>query len=56
MASNSFGVVTSALVTMTVACVDAASLNPAAPYDDRTKAARSIQEAVDAAQPAPSCW
>ncbi|MGO8928177.1 MAG: PKD domain-containing protein [Limisphaerales bacterium] len=51
VASNSFGVVTSALVTVTVACVDAASLSPAAPYDDWSGAARSIQEAVDAAQP-----
>jgi hypothetical protein len=51
VASNSFGVVTSALVTVTVACVDAASLSSAAPYDDWSKAAQTIQEAVEAAQP-----
>ncbi|MCX6928965.1 MAG: PKD domain-containing protein, partial [Verrucomicrobia bacterium] len=51
VASNAFGVVTSALVTVTVACVDVASSSPALPYDDWSRAARTIQEAVDAAQP-----
>jgi hypothetical protein len=51
VASNTFGMVTSALATVRVACVHAASAKPAAPYDDWTRAARTIQEAVDEAQP-----
>src|SRR6266568_823741 len=48
VASNSFGVVTSAVVTVSVACVDSASANPTAPYGTWQSAATSIQDAVDA--------
>lgn len=47
MASNVFGVVTSALVQISVACVDAGSTNAAVPYADWNAAASTIQDAVD---------
>ncbi len=48
IATNSFGAVTSSVVTVKVACVDAVSINPAAPYATWAAAAQSIQDAVDA--------
>jgi len=51
VASNSFGMVTSAVVEISVGCVDAASPNPVPPYVDWDSAAHSIQDAVDAVEP-----
>jgi hypothetical protein len=49
--SNSFGVVTSAVVAASIACVDAANANSVSPYTDWIAAASAIQDAVDAAGP-----
>jgi hypothetical protein len=51
IASNSLSVLTSAVVQVQIACVGAASASPAAPYSGWSTAARTIQDAVDAAAP-----
>jgi hypothetical protein len=51
IASNNFGVLTSAVVTISVSCVDKSNSNPTPPYTNWTTAALTIQEAVDAASP-----
>jgi hypothetical protein len=49
VASNNFGVVTSAVVHVKVACVDLNSPAPTSPFSSWLTAARSVQAAVDAA-------
>jgi hypothetical protein len=49
IASNSFGVVTSAVVKVNISCVDRANFTPAPPYTNWTSAAVTIQDAIDAA-------
>ncbi|HEU5125470.1 MAG TPA: PKD domain-containing protein [Verrucomicrobiae bacterium] len=49
IASNSFGIATSSVVTVTVHCVDAAGADPIAPFSTWATAATNIQEAIDAA-------
>jgi hypothetical protein len=51
VASNSFGVATSAVVQVTIRCVDAAGSNPVLPYASWATAASTIQAAIDAAAP-----
>ena len=51
IASNSFGMVTSVVAVISIACVDAASGQPAPPYANWQTAARSIQDAVDISLP-----
>jgi parallel beta-helix repeat protein len=48
VASNNFGVITSAVVNITVACVDASNISPATPFDSWAAAAQNIQDAIDA--------
>jgi hypothetical protein len=50
IASNNFGVVTSAVATIKVACVDVAGSTPQFPYDSWSKATPTIQQAVDSAE------
>lgn len=47
VASNSFGVTTSAVAQLTIHCVDAAGTNPVAPYLTWATAATNIQDAID---------
>lgn len=47
--SNAFGVVTSAVVQLTIHCVDVAGTNPSPPYTSWTTAATNIQDAISAA-------
>lgn len=49
IASNTFGVSTSAVVNVSVHCADAANGSPAAPYLSWNTAASTLQDAVDAA-------
>jgi len=49
IASNAFGMATSAVVRVVVHCVDAAGASPLAPYADWASAATNIQTAIDAA-------
>jgi hypothetical protein len=44
--SNSFGVVTSAVAQVVAHCVDAAGINPVAPYSTWATAATNIQDAI----------
>ena len=49
--SNAFGMATSAVVQVSLRCVDPASAAPAPPYVDWSTAASTIQDAVDAGAP-----
>ena len=49
--SNAFGVTTSAVAQVVIHCVDAAGLNPVAPYLSFSTAATNIQDAITAALP-----
>jgi hypothetical protein len=50
VATNGYGAVTSAVVQLSVACVDLRSSEPSTPYASWETAANNIQDAVDAAQ------
>jgi len=49
VASNAFGMVTSAVIQVTVHCVDSSSAAPGAPNSNWVTAATNIQDAIDAA-------
>ncbi|MBE0541357.1 MAG: PKD domain-containing protein [Verrucomicrobia bacterium] len=51
VASNAYGMATSQVVQVGIACVDGASLTPAPPYSSWESAAANIQDAVDVAGP-----
>lgn len=48
--TNAYGVTSSAVISVVVHCVDAASTNPLPPFLDWSTAAATIQDAIDAAQ------
>ena len=48
VASNAFGMATSAVVKVVIHCVDLANSNPIAPYTNWSTAATNIQDAIDA--------
>ncbi len=52
IASNAFGMSTSAVLQVVVHCVDAAGSSPTPPFSDWLTAATNIQDAIDAAGPA----
>lgn len=49
--SNAFGIATSRLAQVTVHCVNATGTGPVAPFLDWSRAATTIQEAIDVASP-----
>lgn len=53
---NTFGMVTSAVAQVTIHCVDAASMNPMAPYTNWETAATNIQDAIDASADGNLIW
>jgi hypothetical protein len=50
VASNAFGVTTTAVVTLGIHCVDAAATNPTPPYLSWATAATNIQNAINASE------
>jgi hypothetical protein len=50
VASNTFGVTTSMVASLVIHCVDAAGLNPVAPYTTWATAATNIQDAIEASE------